>query len=97
MVTLPAGVNFHNFRCKVTLSSLYSPCFAQRQNSNIIRKNSQNAQNNNQTGSDADLSVTGKVVGTKSRSGIATRNSTQAKNNQPHRATTGTYKVSSFF
>ena len=67
--------------------------FSQRQNSNIIRKNSQ-PQNNNQTGSDADLSVTGKVVGTKSRSGI-TRNS-PAKNTQLHRATTGTYKVNYF-
>ena len=81
---------FHNFSCQVMLSSLYSPCFAQRQNSNIIRKNSQ-LQNNNQSGSDADLSVTGKVVGTKSRSGI--NRSSPAKNTQPHRATTGTYKV----
>jgi len=60
-----------------------------RQNSNIIRKNSQ-LQNNNQSGSDADLSVTGKVVGTKTRSGI--NRSSPAKNTQPHRATTGTYK-----
>ncbi|CAG5097966.1 Oidioi.mRNA.OKI2018_I69.XSR.g15311.t1.cds [Oikopleura dioica] len=60
-----------------------------RQNSNIIRKNS-HSNNNNGNMKDADLSVTGKVVGTKSRSNFV--RTTGAKNTQPHRSSSGTYK-----